>query len=100
MSGPERPCSIAIEDSFGAIVSGSCKGGFDFTLLFEEAILTIVPLGIACAFSRSLLQIFLFANTVSVVWALLRIWALRGETAKVRSSWLLPLKMVRIEFKF
>ncbi|OBT74156.1 hypothetical protein VF21_06257 [Pseudogymnoascus sp. 05NY08] len=69
-------CSIAVEDTFGPIVAWPCLGGFDFTLLFEEAILTILPLGIAS------------------IWALLRIRVLRQQTSKVRSSWLLPLKMI------
>jgi hypothetical protein len=34
-----------LDDSFGPH-AGDCRGGFDFTLLFEEAILTIVPLGL------------------------------------------------------
>lgn len=40
-------CSIEVEDVFGPSVAGSCLGGFDFTLLFEESILTLPPLGIA-----------------------------------------------------
>lgn len=47
MSDSRTHCSIAVEDNFGPIVAGSCLGGFDFTLLFEEAILAILPLGIA-----------------------------------------------------
>lgn len=34
-----------LDDSFGPH-AGDCRGGFDFTLLFEEAILTIVPIGL------------------------------------------------------
>jgi hypothetical protein len=34
-----------VDDSFGPH-AGDCRGGFDFTLLFEEAILTLVPVGI------------------------------------------------------
>ncbi|KAL9085185.1 MAG: hypothetical protein Q9165_007716 [Trypethelium subeluteriae] len=33
------------DNSFGPVV-GNCRGGFDFTLLFEEAILFILPLGL------------------------------------------------------
>jgi ATP-binding cassette subfamily C (CFTR/MRP) protein 1 len=40
-------CSIDVEDVFGPVVTSSCVRGFDFTLLFEESILTILPLGIA-----------------------------------------------------
>lgn len=42
------PCAIGVEDTFGPVVHGTCLGGFDFTLLFEEALLSIVPVGIAC----------------------------------------------------
>lgn len=35
-------CALNADLSFGPIVKG-CRGGFDFTLLFEEAILTLLP---------------------------------------------------------
>lgn len=38
-------CSIAAENTFGPAVLG-CLGGFDFTLLFEETILSILPLSL------------------------------------------------------
>lgn len=41
------PCSPAIENEIGPIVSSSCLDGFDFTLLFEESILVFLPLVIA-----------------------------------------------------
>ncbi|KAH8672363.1 P-loop containing nucleoside triphosphate hydrolase protein [Ilyonectria robusta] len=69
-------CSMGVEDAFGPTVVGACAGGFDFTLLFEEGILTLLPLGIALA------------------WASIRLLALRAETAKVLPSWLLAFKMV------
>jgi ATP-binding cassette, subfamily C (CFTR/MRP), member 1 len=34
-----------LDDSFGPY-AGDCRGGFDFTLLFEETILTLLPLGL------------------------------------------------------
>jgi len=34
-----------VDDSFGPH-AGSCRGGFDFTLLFEETILAILPVGL------------------------------------------------------
>lgn len=43
---------MAVEDVFG-IVNSSCLNGFDFTLLSEEAILTILPLGISSTYSPS-----------------------------------------------
>lgn len=44
-------CGSAVQDVFGPIVADSCQNGFDFTLLFEEAVLTVVPLVV---FGRSL----------------------------------------------
>ncbi|TVY85161.1 ABC transporter [Lachnellula suecica] len=38
-------CSLA-DRTFGPATSSSCHGGFDFTLLFEEAILSILPLAV------------------------------------------------------
>lgn len=35
----------SLDDSFGPH-AGDCRGGFDFTLLFEETILTLLPLGL------------------------------------------------------
>lgn len=32
-----------VDDTFGPW-AGSCRGGFDFTLLFEESILSLLPL--------------------------------------------------------
>ncbi|KAL9030430.1 MAG: hypothetical protein Q9196_001447 [Gyalolechia fulgens] len=34
---------LVVDDTFGPY-AGSCRGGFDFTLLFEESILSILPL--------------------------------------------------------
>lgn len=47
LSGPV--CSIAAENSFGPQVVG-CLGGFDFTLLFEETILSILPMSVVLLF--------------------------------------------------
>jgi ATP-binding cassette subfamily C (CFTR/MRP) protein 1 len=38
------PCT-RLDNSFGPH-AGDCRGGFDFTLLFEETILTLLPIGI------------------------------------------------------
>lgn len=53
-----------------------CRGGFDFTLLFEETILTLLPLAL-----------FLIV-------APFRIWYLFKKEAKVIHSSLLPIKIV------
>lgn len=34
-----------VDDTFGPYAEG-CRGGFDFTLLFEESILSMLPLGL------------------------------------------------------
>jgi hypothetical protein len=49
MYDPFVPCSMATDDDFGPVVK-SCLRSFDFTLLFEESALTILPLGIASTF--------------------------------------------------
>ncbi|EJP64343.1 ABC transporter [Beauveria bassiana ARSEF 2860] len=41
-------CTIDVERVFGPSVSSTCLGGFDFTLVFEETILTILPLSLTC----------------------------------------------------
>jgi ATP-binding cassette, subfamily C (CFTR/MRP), member 1 len=71
-------CSV-VDDSFGPY-AGYCRGGFDFTLLFEEIILTIVPL--ASLFIASLLRL---------------VYLLR-QTIKVYPSPLLYVKLVSIKF--
>lgn len=69
-------CSIEQENVFGPIVASSCLNGFDFTLLFEETILTLLPLGI------------------TLLAACIRIWGLQGASEKVSRSWLYTAKGV------
>jgi hypothetical protein len=38
------PCTIQVNNVFGPAVSSTCHYGFDFTLLFEEVFLCIVPI--------------------------------------------------------
>ncbi|KAH0593670.1 hypothetical protein MHUMG1_08420 [Metarhizium humberi] len=40
----DSSCSIDVHDVFGPTVAYACLNGFDFTLLFEESILTLLPL--------------------------------------------------------
>lgn len=56
--------------------AGSCRGGFDFSLLFEETILGLLPIAL-----------------ISIL-VPLRIWQLSQKRRKVVGSWLLPLKLV------
>ncbi|KAK0701169.1 hypothetical protein B0T21DRAFT_435070 [Apiosordaria backusii] len=44
-SSPVSAACAHLDDSFGPH-AGECRGGFDFTLLFEETILTILPAGL------------------------------------------------------
>lgn len=59
---------------------GLCRGGFDFSLLFEETILEILPISI-------LILVVPF-----------RIWQLSQKRRKVVDSWLLLFKLVSISF--
>ncbi|KAH8806029.1 ABC transporter [Xylogone sp. PMI_703] len=68
-------CPRALDNSFGPWAGDSCRGGFDFTLLFEEAILT-VPL--QCALLLVLP---------------IRVYALMPEKSKVVASRLRYLKL-------
>jgi ATP-binding cassette subfamily C (CFTR/MRP) protein 1 len=68
-------CSVE-EDAFGPIVAPSCLHGFDFTLLFEESILTLGPIVLVC-----------FAASI-------RIWKLWAVPEKVNRSWLYATKEV------
>ena len=36
-------CFPRFDDSFGPAVDGACRDGFDFTLFFEQTILSIAP---------------------------------------------------------
>ncbi|KAJ5364163.1 P-loop containing nucleoside triphosphate hydrolase protein [Penicillium cataractarum] len=78
MPGPPLPCSVADEDVFGPFVNASCHNGFDFTLLFEETILTLLPL-----------LLLLLSGAV-------RVWNLRHATEKVNRSWLYAAKEVAL----
>ncbi|CAG8000629.1 unnamed protein product [Penicillium salamii] len=62
-------CSVELENVFGPIVASPCLHGFDFTLLFEETILTLLPLGL-----------------VSLA-AAVRIWKLHNALEKINRSW-------------
>lgn len=55
---------------------GNCRGGFDFSLLFEESILGILPM------------------TLILITIPLRVWQLSQKRRKVVGSWMLPVKLV------
>lgn len=93
MSEHAPTCSVDVEDVIGPIVDSSCLNGFDFTLLFEECFLTIIPLGLTCA-SPSVHFFVHLADRVPVIWTFFRISHLWRAPAKVQGSWLLASKTV------
>ncbi|KAJ5698548.1 hypothetical protein N7462_000553 [Penicillium macrosclerotiorum] len=73
-SSSSRPSCRDLDNTV-RIGTGSCRGGFDFSLLFEEIVLEILP-------------IVLILILIPV-----RIWQLSQKRRKVVSSWILPVKM-------
>ena len=71
-----QPCSIQVENVWGPQVHG-CGTDFDLTLLFQEAILYILPLAIA------------------IVWAVWRILQLAKREIVIASPLLHGVKLVR-----
>lgn len=53
-----------VDDTFGPYAQ-SCRGGFDFTLLFEESILSILPLGLLLTVVPFRIS-YLFRRTIKV----------------------------------
>ena len=72
----QQECTI-IDDTFGPH-AGDCRGGLDFTLLFEDTILCILPL-----------VVVIFASVI-------RLMFLSKRSNKVISSHLLSAKIVSI----
>ena len=70
------------DDSFGPWAGATCRGGFDFTLLFEEAIFSIL-----------FTSLFLLAALTPIV-------KLAREPVKVRSSPLKWFKQVRVSLPY
>ncbi|OAA71650.1 ABC transporter, transmembrane domain, type 1 [Akanthomyces lecanii RCEF 1005] len=69
-------CPVSADNVFGPAVAAPCRAGFDFTLLFEETVLTILPLSLA------------------ICWVIGRLVQLRSATAKVTTGWLLASKLL------
>lgn len=70
-----RDCA-AVDDTFGPWAGPDCRGGFDFTLLFTESFLSIVPLAIVLCIAP------------------IRILYLWKRTTKLTWSWLLYTKLI------
>jgi ATP-binding cassette subfamily C (CFTR/MRP) protein 1 len=54
-SGSAKACAL-VDDTFGPWAGPDCRSGFDFTLLFEEFIFSILPT--ACLLSIAPFRIF------------------------------------------
>ncbi|KID73703.1 ABC transporter, partial [Metarhizium brunneum ARSEF 3297] len=72
----DSSCSIDVHNVFGPTVAYACLNGFDFTLLFEESILTLLPL---------LLTVLILVPRAVILW---------NTAPKVNRSWLFTLKLV------
>ncbi|KAK8064708.1 hypothetical protein PG994_007346 [Apiospora phragmitis] len=91
--GPSGACSIHVHDVFGPTVAYSCLNGFDFTLLFEESILTLLPLLLTGKDLQELaFSIYSHADQPLVVILIPRALLLRKSPRKVTGSWHLALK--------
>lgn len=66
-------CAV-IDDSWGPYARG-CRGGFDFTLLFEESVLTLLPLCLFLLVTPFRL-VYLFNKKTKVVNSALLVWKL------------------------
>ena len=77
MASSSRPSCRDLDNSL-SFDAGSCRGGFDFSLLFEETILEILPIAFI------------------LVLAPIQVWQLSQKRRKVVGSWLLPVKLVSL----
>ncbi|KAF9876316.1 ABC transporter [Colletotrichum karsti] len=69
---PHQPaCPAGVDDSFGPWAGATCRGGFDFTLLFEESILA-VPLHCLFLLALPACALRLVRSDVKVVASILR----------------------------
>lgn len=80
-SNPTWTCTL-VDDTFGPWAGSDCRGSFDFTLLFEEAFLSILPLALILSVSP---------------FRILYLW--RKQT-KLRKSKLLFLKIVSLNYTY
>ena len=74
-SSSSGPSCRDLDNTF-RIDAGPCRGGFDFSLLFEETILEILPI---------LLMLIIIPG---------RLWILLQKRNKVVGSWLVFVKLV------
>ncbi|KAF4215006.1 hypothetical protein CNMCM8980_008885 [Aspergillus fumigatiaffinis] len=95
MTGSSPPLSCQQVDNTLHVPALSCRGGFDFSLLFEELILGILPLGIVLIIAPFRLY-HLFRRQAKVVaswflWAKITAWIALGIVQLVLTVyWALP----------
>ena len=77
MNASNSPCPPGIDNAFGPIVT-SCRGGFDFTLLFEQSVMIIGPAALVLLLTPY------------------RLWWLTKEDVKVKRQWLYWVKQVSL----
>lgn len=73
-------CPLSADQVFGPIVARSCRQGWDFTLLFEQSILSIAPI-----------SIFLLVVPLRGLW----LWSSSVKSTSIFSSY--AWKGVRVE---
>ncbi|KAJ0342874.1 hypothetical protein COL922a_000698 [Colletotrichum nupharicola] len=102
MWGPQPACLAGVDDSLGRWAGDECRGGFDFTLLFEDAVLA-VPLHCllllilpACALRLAGADVKVVASTqralkaVPLNLALLVLWATTSSAAITHTRATIP----------
>ncbi|KAJ0288366.1 hypothetical protein CBS470a_004951 [Colletotrichum nupharicola] len=102
MWGPQSACPAGVDDSLGPWAGDECRDGFDFTLLFEEAVLA-VPLHCllllvlpACALRLAGADVKVVASTqralkaVPLNLALLVLWATTSSAAITHTRATIP----------
>ncbi|KAI8257462.1 ABC transporter [Colletotrichum sp. SAR 10_77] len=104
MWGPQPACPAGVDDSLGPWAGDECRGGFDFTLLFEEAVLA-VPLHCllllvlpACALRLVGADVKVVASTQRALKAVPAVLGLLASLAVSLLSWLEHDRSVRPSF--
>ncbi|KAI8175262.1 ABC transporter atnG [Colletotrichum sp. SAR 10_66] len=104
MWGPQPACPAGVDDSLGPWAGDECRGGFDFTLLFEEAVLA-VPLHCllllvlpACALRLAGADVKVVASTQRALKAVPAVLGLLASLGVGLLSWLEHDRSVRPSF--
>lgn len=72
--------SCPSDGSFGPAVSG-CRGDFDFTILFENVVLSIIP------------------SVITIALSLAKLWSLRNAAVVASGLWRRNTQLVRPHFR-